>query len=344
MRRLLVAPLAVLSVLALGAAHVPTPALIGPLLVGIVYALTAGPSLTLPRAATWLAMVTLGVGAGATMTGSTLRSLASNWAPVLIASVAALLVSVVLAGVLVRIASLDPATSVLGMLPGGAPGMVVLATETDADERLVATMQYLRVVLIISTTPFVADLFFDVAARPLHGAVEVNWGASLAVLGLAALASLAARPLSIPGGPVIVALVVAATAASLGADAVPPPLLVDAALVLIGLDVGLRFTPASLRRAGTLVPAAGALIALMIGLSALLGIGLSVLADVSWSDGYLATTPGGLSAVLALTLATGSNLGFVVPVQIFRMLLMLVAAPFLVRWLVRRQGVAARAG
>jgi uncharacterized membrane protein AbrB (regulator of aidB expression) len=80
---------------------------------------------------------------------------------------------------------------------------------------------------------------------------------------------------------------------------------------------------------------------LMIAVSALLGIALSVLADVGWSDGYLATTPGGLSAVLALALATGSNLGFVVPVQVFRMLLMLLATPFLVRWLLRRRAVGA---
>jgi Transition state regulatory protein AbrB len=53
-------------------------------------------------------------------------------------------------------------------------------------------------------------------------------------------------------------------------------------------------------------------------------------------DGYLATTPGGLYVVLATAVSGSANAGFVLSVQLLRTFLMLLAAPPLVRLLVRR--------
>jgi uncharacterized membrane protein AbrB (regulator of aidB expression) len=55
-------------------------------------------------------------------------------------------------------------------------------------------------------------------------------------------------------------------------------------------------------------------------------------------DGYLATTPGGLSAVLALAVGSNTNTTFVVSVQVIRTFLMLAAAPPLAHWLSSRKG------
>jgi MFS family permease len=68
---------------------------------------------------------------------------------------------------------------------------------------------------------------------------------------------------------------------------------------------------------------------------ALLALVLAPVADVSTLDAYLATTPGGLYAVLATAVDSGANTTFVLAVQVLRLFVMLLAAPVLAGWLVR---------
>ena len=48
-------------------------------------------------------------------------------------------------------------------------------------------------------------------------------------------------------------------------------------------------------------------------------------------EGYLATSPGGVYAVLATAVETGSNVTFIIAAQVVRILLMLFAAPLMAR-------------
>ena len=77
------------------------------------------------------------------------------------------------------------------------------------------------------------------------------------------------------------------------------------------------------------------LIAVSAGLAAL----LVPLAHVTFADAYLATTPGGLYAVLAAAVGIGANTTFVVSVQVLRVFIMVVAAPPLVRIVARWDNV-----
>ena len=52
-------------------------------------------------------------------------------------------------------------------------------------------------------------------------------------------------------------------------------------------------------------------------------------------DGYLATTPGGMNAVLATATATGADTTFVLAVQVLRLFAMLLSAPLIARLLRR---------
>ena len=137
-------------------------------------------------------------------------------------------------------------------------------------------------------------------------------------------------------GPMVVAAAFALSGSSLTVGASQPVVLV--AFALIGLEVGLRFTPASLRRAGALLPAAVLMILALLAACAGLGIALASLADVSRLDGYLATTPGGLSAVLAVAVGSKTNTTFILSVQLIRTFVMLLAAPPLAHWIARRWG------
>ena len=110
-----------------------------------------------------------------------------------------------------------------------------------------------------------------------------------------------------------------------------------------GLQVGLRFTPATLRTARALLPGVLACIAGLIVACAGLAWLLREMTGVSMLDAYLATTPGGLYAVLATAFGSGANTTFVLAVQALRLLVMVLAAPLVVRALLRGSGLPSEA-
>jgi membrane AbrB-like protein len=121
----------------------------------------------------------------------------------------------------------------------------------------------------------------------------------------------------------------------LGAGTQVPGPVADAAFLVIGLQVGLSFTRESLRTIGRALPMALVAIVGLIVASAGLGAVLAATTGASALDGYLATTPGGLYAVLATASGSGADVTFVLAVQVLRLVVMLLSAPMVARWLRR---------
>jgi hypothetical protein len=122
-------------------------------------------------------------------------------------------------------------------------------------------------------------------------------------------------------------------------DARVPALVQSLAFALVGLQVGLRFSAATIREAQALLPWLLGAIFVLVAVSALLAALLVPLAHVTFADAYLATTPGGLYAVLAASVGIGANTTFVVSVQVLRVFVMVAVAPPLVRIFARRDNV-----
>jgi hypothetical protein len=114
-----------------------------------------------------------------------------------------------------------------------------------------------------------------------------------------------------------------------------PAVLVQVAYMLIGWQAGLAFTRESLRAIERLLPLAFGLIVALNVATVGLGVALAKVAGISPLEGYLATSPGGIYAVLATAVETGSNVTFVIAAQVLRVLLMLFAAPLLARGFIR---------
>ena len=115
-----------------------------------------------------------------------------------------------------------------------------------------------------------------------------------------------------------------------------PSVAVRVSVAVIGLRIGLRFTVATVRTVGRLlVPVTLCILGLLVAC-----FGLAVLLELttpaSLLDAYLATTPGGLYAVLAVAFGAGANTTFILAVQGLRLLVMVLLAPVLVRRLVAR--------
>jgi len=309
--------------------------------VGLTVALTRGGRVTLPPLAFTTGQAVTGVALGAYVRSSSLSALGDAWLPVTLVSLATLAISVGGGLVLSRTTFVDKATGALGMVAGGASGIVAMADELGADDRLVAFMQYLRVLVVVLLTPVVIAVAFPGhhggeapgAGAPILGDLK-GW---LLTVAIAVAGTVVARRLRVPAatllGPMILSAVVVLAIPD-GRFTVPP-LARESAFALIGLQVGLRFTLATVREVGRLiVPVLINILGLMAACF-LLALVLAATTSEDLIDSYLATTPGGLYAVLAVGFGAGADTTFVLGVQTLRVLVMVLVAPLVVRRLVR---------
>ncbi len=332
----------------LGAAGIPSSYLFAALLVGLGVALVRPGGADVPPPVFTAAQAVCGVVLGAYLQTSSLEAAADAWLPVVLVSAGTLAASLAAGVALSRWAHADPPTAVLGMVAGGASGIVAMAGELGADDRLVAFMQYLRVLVVVLATPLIAGLAFGAGsggsapAAPLLGDTT-GWLLTVAAAPAGVVVGRATRlPAGVLLGPLLVAGALA-LAEPFGPFAVPG-LLQEAAFIGIGLQVGLKFTPQTVREVGRLlVPVFGAIVGLMVvcfGLAA----GLTATTDVPLLDAYLATTPGGLYAVLAAAFGAGADTTFILAVQTLRLFVMVLIAPLLVRRIVSGSASSAAPG
>ena len=321
---------------------VPSATLFAGLATGLGRALLVRATLALPKVGMTGAQAVVGVSIGALVSLSTLQAVAQDWLPVVGVTVATLLLSLVAGRLMALRPGVSRVTGAFSMIAGGASGITVMARELGADARMVAVLQYLRVLLIVVTMPVVAAIAYgasgagggttsDAGPGPWVGlaftAVSIAVGIPLGRLTRIPVASLL--------GPMLVAATLDVT--GLSRAAAVPGLLERAAFLVIGLQVGLSFTRQSIVVVGRALPLALAIIiALVLGCAGL-GAVLAATADVSPLTAYLATTPGGLYAVLATATDSGADATVVLAVQVLRLFVMLLTAPLVSRWL-RRAG------
>jgi membrane AbrB-like protein len=323
----------------LAAVGAPSPPLFGGLLGALAVALArAGPT-ALPRPAFVAAQAVVGVAVGAQFESASLRAFGSDWPAILAVTLVTLAVSVG-AGQLLRVHGVSPVTAAFATVAGGASGITALAHDLGADDRVVVVVQYLRVLVILLTLPVVVGVWAGwtghVAAHTDPAEPRDYLFVTLAAgLGVA-VGRLARIPSPAVLGGLLAGLLLALVPAFRGVVA---PLAVQAgALLLIGVQVGLRFTRDAVVAMGRMLPTALLVTGFLLAVCAGLGAWLARTTGVSTLDAYLATTPGGLPVVLATATATSGDVTFVSAVQLARLLLVLLLAPAVARLVQRWSG------
>ena len=342
-RRLVIAALVAVVALLLSRTGLPAPALFAGLVVGLLHALLTQRVLRVPGQALTASHGVIGVTVGVTVQPSTLAALAGHWAPVLLITVATLALSLAAGSLLSRWTGLDRTTAALGMISGGASGITVVSEELGADARIVAVLQYLRILVIVLLMPVVVVVLFGgERARAARGVPLTPAEAATALVVLCVLVAVGTwlgRRCRLPSPALLGPLLLTAPLAAFdvpGTDAVPG-LVQAVAFAVLGASVGLRFTAETVRALRRVLPVVCALILGLLVANGALGMLLSALTGVSPLDGYLATTPGGVYVVLAVAAGSQADTTVVLAVQVLRLVVMLVAAPAVARLLLRRR-------
>ena len=323
----------------------PAGWLVGPMLVALTLALVWEKHPTVPR---WGRIASLAVVGGVLASAfrpSVLPLIASHWLPVSLVVCGTLLLSLGAGQLLSSLVRIDRKTAALGALPGAASGMLAMSDPLGADARLVALMQYTRVVVVVVTATFVGRLTTGAAPQPAsgQGLRAVSEGVDLLVQGtvqtyavtvlVAVLGAWAGTRLRLPAGALLGPLILGVALAELGVVQLAwPPGVPQAAYLVLGLWVGLLFDGASVKQAGRLLPFVLASTVGLVLACAALGWALAELTGIDATTAYLATTPGGIDSVAIVALGTGADAPLVLAVQMLRLLAVVFAGSLLGRW------------
>ncbi|MDR1242608.1 MAG: AbrB family transcriptional regulator [Deltaproteobacteria bacterium] len=274
-----------------------------------------------------------------------LKGMLNNW-PLALTAVFSVIICSYLMGWIMTVKQILPGnTAIWGSSPGGAHAMTIMSEAYGADIRLVALMQYLRVLLITLAATLVAHFIgIEVPKTPSSDFFLRSFVVSLFeydfwkpdfmyTLLLAVGGSFLGRLLRIPSGSLLVPLFAGAILQNAtGMRIILPSWLLLACYILLGWNIGLRFTPAMFKYALHVLPRILCFIVLLLALCGIFALLLAQTMHIDLLSAYLATSPGGVDAIAIIAASTENvDKPFIMSIQMLRLIVVLLIGPCLAR-------------
>lgn len=318
---------------------IPLPWMLGAMVATTITALS-GKSLERPIRMRLVMLAVLGVTLGSSFTPDVLAR-SAGWITSISTMTGFIVIAAAISFAMIRrMGGLDKTTAYFSSVPAGVNDMVVVGASFGGDERTIALIHGVRILLTVLIIPLSFRLTMEMA--PTNGEAEILIGA-LTVLdsGLLLVSGIAgyllARLLRFPApaiiGPMIISAVFHLTDAT---SAEPPVLLVNCAQVVVGSAIGCRFVGVSVRRVGGTLMLASANTIFLIAASALIAWAFAMAFDAPFAALWLALAPGGLAEMLLVGTALGIDPAFVAAHHLFRVAAVILGAPLIYKFLIAR--------
>lgn len=320
---------------------IPAAFLIGPMVAAIGFGV-GGVGIKLQPLAFTGAQAIIGCLVARTLNAAILVSLAHDWAPMMLVVTATVVSGTIAGWGLMRFAHLPGSTAAWGSTPGAASVMVAMSAEFGADMRLVAFMQYLRMVVVILSASLVSHLIFGVigsaappSAAPAASSLD-QIAPVLETLAMAGVGAVLGRVLRFPASSLLTPMVIAAGFHLSGLVAVTLPFWVLAiTYTIFGWYIGLNFNRDIFIYALRALPKLIVSSLVLIALCALSAWVLTLLLPIDGLTAYLATSPGGLDSVVIIAVGSHADAPFVIAVQTLRLFAVMLTGPSIAKFLSR---------
>ncbi|PTW60864.1 hypothetical protein C8N35_10343 [Breoghania corrubedonensis] len=320
----------------------PAALLLGAMIASIVAALMNA-DMAVPRLPYLVAQALVGCMIARTLELSVLQEIARDW-PVFVGGVLSVIIAAALLGwSLARLKILPGSTAIWGSSPGAAQVMTFMSEEFGADMRLVAFMQYTRVIIVAGLAAAVARIWADTGTASVATAwfAAPDWANLAATLAVVAVSLMLHKLLNVPALAFVLPMIASAVLQDIGLLTIElPPLLLAAAYVTIGWGIGLRFDKPVLRHAARATPRILVSIVILVALCCGLASLLVAFAGVDPLTAYLAMSPGGADtvAIIAASPNVEVDVPFIMAMQIARFLLIVATGPMIAKFVSRRMG------
>jgi uncharacterized protein len=323
----------------------PAALLLGPMIAAILTEVGGG-RIRVSRLMLYVCQAVIGCMIARALTPELLSSFATRWPLFLMVVVSVIAMSAVIGWLMSRWRILPGTTAVWGLSPGAASAMVLMAGAFGADPRLVAFMQYFRVVLVATVATIVARAWAGphaAASAPVLFA-PIHPLPFLETVAIAVAGGVIGRLLRLPAGVFLVPMVLGAVLHSVGAVSIElPQWLLAISYAFLGWSIGLGFTREILAHAVRALPQTTLAIITLMGFAGGLAVVLVRGFGVDPLTAYLATSPGGADSVAIIAASSRVDLSFVMALQTMRFLMVLILGPPVSRFVARHLPSAAAA-
>lgn len=331
--------------------HLPAAFMLGPMAAAVVVAVS-GTGLRLHRNFALAAQSVMGCLIAGFITPTLLNVYLDHWLLLTTVNIATMAVIVVISVFIARRRWLPDTTAIWGLFPGAASAMVLLADTHDSDPRIVAMMQYSRIVLVSVASIAMAALLDqaqgggDPATDPLRLAWSFSSGYSAVVAGLA-LAGCGYATSKMTGNGTLALLVPAFGGTALQVAGLirieVPAFIFIPAFAVTGWYVGLTFTRGAIKHCLSLLPVMLAAAAVVISMCGLMALMLArAVPSIDLLTAYLALSPGGIETIIIIARDAEVFLPLILASQFLRLLIVLSTGPRVARavagWQRRKQG------
>lgn len=334
-RRLLTFALAGIGGATFLALHLPLALLLGPMLACLLASFARAP-LAGPGVLGTFMRCFLGVAVGASITPSALAELPEIATSLIFVPLFILVIAMVGYPLFRRLYGFDHPTAWYAAMPGGLQDMLVFGEEAGGDVRALSLIHATRVLVIVTVAPLIMSIYWDIDLSQPPGAPlsATSW----TELGLMVMAALfgwkIAERLGLFGASILGPMILTAILSLTGLiEHRPPALVIQAAQFFIGISVGVKYSGITLRElridvgAGLVYSLVLAAISLMF-IEAIIQLGLAPALDA-----LLAFLPGGQAEMVVVAIIAGADLAYVVSHHILRIVIVIMLAPIVARFL-----------
>lgn len=318
--------------------EIPAGQFVGPMLVAIGFGV-AGANIRIHRHAFRLGQGCVGLLVAHSMTMAVIMAVVQSWPVMLFATLLTVILSAAVGLGLVRYAGIPGSTAAWGTAPGAASAMVAMAEDYGADSRVVATMQYVRVVCVVMIGALVSRwLGVESSGSDSHSAQWLWQSEQLISLGLSLVTIVVGVALGsrVPAGALLVPLLLGGGLQLSGVLQITlPGWLLAVAYGTIGCYIGLRFDRPTIAYVWKRLPAMIVASMFLIAMCALSAWLIAHLLNKDFLSVYLATSPGGLDSMAIIAIDTHSDVGLVLAMQTLRLFGVIFTGAFFARLIIR---------
>lgn len=339
-------PLLILSLLFVAMmelVHLPAALLLGPMFAGIILAILNRP-VVVSKTSFGVAQAVVGSMIAHAIPPSVFGRIAADWPLFISCIVSVIFASAILGWIMAKLQVFPGSTAIWGSSPGAAAAMTIMAESFGADVRLVAFMQYLRVMIVALVAVLVTRIWMG-AISPDHAVATftlfgpVRWLPFAGTLLVIAAGYLIARRVKLPSGPMLITLILGTIIEDTGVLSLElPPWLLALSYAVIGWSIGLRFTREIVWYAARALPRVLLSVLTLVAVCCGFAFLLVQFAGIDPLTAYLATSPGGADTVAIIASSSHVDISFVMAMQTGRFILVLITGPAISRFVAKRLG------
>jgi len=324
------------SIIILKYLHLPAALLLGPMIAAIILA-SCSITFTLNHRVFSLAQGFVGMMIVEHLPLHVWQEFTHQWPIFLFGTLSTLLISAIVGWLVTYKKHLPGSTAVWGISPGAASVMTIMSESYGADMRIVAFMQYSRVVCCALATMFVAH--FSIETTPIHTApiqwMQLTVHSDIAIkIGLVFLGVYFSKRYALPGGALLTPMILGFIVNIIYPIPTPlPTTLLAIAYALLGWGIGFRFTKQVLHHVFHSLPIIFSSIFILLLANVILASIITLISDIDFISAFLATSPGGADSVAIIATSAHANIPFVMAMQLARFFLVVILGPVSAKWI-----------